>query len=89
MNSGSRKRSPGSPRIWAKRWGIRIEISDDTLAKPLDDATAGLVFRAVRELLTNVLEHAPVRSAHVSYGGAAISWKSLSKTRALASIRKP
>jgi signal transduction histidine kinase len=49
-----------------KRWGIRIEISDDTLAKPLDDATAGLVFRAVRELITNVLKHAQAPSAHVS-----------------------
>ncbi|MEO8185289.1 MAG: PAS domain-containing sensor histidine kinase, partial [Deltaproteobacteria bacterium] len=49
-----------------KRGGINIEVSDDALAKPLDDATAGLVFRAVRELLTNVLKHAQAASAHVS-----------------------
>ena len=49
-----------------KRWGIGIEVSDDALAKPLDDATAGLVFRAVRELLTNVLKHAQAASAQVS-----------------------
>ena len=49
-----------------RRWGIRIELDDDTLAKPLDDATAGLVFRAVRELLTNVLKHAGAASAKIS-----------------------
>jgi two-component system CheB/CheR fusion protein len=49
-----------------KRSGIHIESSDDGAPKPLDDATAGLLFRAVRELLTNVLKHARASTAKVS-----------------------
>jgi signal transduction histidine kinase len=49
-----------------KRHGIVIEVTDDGMDKRLDDATAGLVFRAVRELLTNVLKHAKADSARVS-----------------------
>jgi signal transduction histidine kinase len=36
------------------------------LLKPLEDAAAGVVFRAVRELLSNVLKHARAPSAKVS-----------------------
>jgi PAS domain S-box-containing protein len=50
----------------AKRWGIDIVLDTDRAAKPLGDATAALVFRAVRELLTNVLKHAHVPAAKVS-----------------------
>jgi two-component system CheB/CheR fusion protein len=46
-----------------KRWGMSIEVDDDRLAKPLSDATAGLLFRAVRELLGNVLKHAQTPAA--------------------------
>jgi signal transduction histidine kinase len=46
-----------------KRWGMNIDVNDDDFAKPLSDGTAGLVFRAVRELLGNVLEHAQIPSA--------------------------
>ena len=49
-----------------KRHGIRIELCDDEAHKPLDDATAALVFRAVRELLMNVFKHAKVPTAKVS-----------------------
>jgi signal transduction histidine kinase len=49
-----------------RRWGMRIEISDDGTPKRLGDETAALVFRAVRELLTNVLKHAQVLSAKVT-----------------------
>jgi two-component system CheB/CheR fusion protein len=49
-----------------KRSGVSIEISDDGVTKPLDDGTAGVVFRAVRELLTNVLKHAQTAHAKVS-----------------------
>ena len=49
-----------------KRQGLRIELCDDELHKPLDDATAALVFRAVRELLMNVLKHAKASTAKVS-----------------------
>lgn len=49
-----------------KRWGMRVEISDDGTPKRLGDETSALVFRAVRELLTNVLKHAQVLSAKVT-----------------------
>jgi PAS domain S-box-containing protein len=54
-----------------KRWGMDIELVADDLvvdrsAKPLGDASAALVFRAVKELLTNVLKHARVQAAKVS-----------------------
>lgn len=41
-----------------KRHGVRVEVTDDGADKPLDDATRALVFRAVRELVMNVLKHA-------------------------------
>jgi PAS domain S-box-containing protein len=49
-----------------KQHGLRIELVDDAADKPLDDATAALVFRAVRELLMNVLKHAKAGTARVS-----------------------
>ena len=49
-----------------KRHGVVVELVDDSLDKPLDDTTAALMFRAVRELLTNVSKHAGTRTAKVS-----------------------
>ena len=49
-----------------KREGIRIELVDDNSNKPLDEATAALVYRAVRELLLNVLKHAQAPKAKVT-----------------------
>jgi len=49
-----------------KRHGSRIELTDDGEDKPLDDVTAGIVFRAARELLTNVLKHARTSKTSVS-----------------------
>lgn len=49
-----------------KRHGIRVELSDDGADKPLGDAAKGVVFRAVRELLMNVLKHASSAEAKVS-----------------------
>ena len=49
-----------------KRHGIQVELIDDGTEKPLDDTTAALVFRAVRELLMNVFKHAQSASATVS-----------------------
>ena len=49
-----------------KRHGIKVEVSDDGASKPLDDAAKGVVFRAVRELLMNVLKHAKAPAAKVS-----------------------
>jgi PAS domain S-box-containing protein len=49
-----------------KRSGLRIELSEDAFAQPLHDATAAILYRAVQELLTNVIKHARARSAKVS-----------------------
>ncbi len=49
-----------------KRHGLPIDLSDDGADKPLPDATAALVFRAVRELLVNVFKHAHSPSARVA-----------------------
>ncbi len=48
-----------------KRHGIRIDLEDPG-DLPVDDATAGLLFRAVREVLMNVLKHAKTTRAKVS-----------------------
>ena len=42
-----------------KRYGLQIELIDDAVLKRLEETTAGLVFRAVRELLVNVLQARP------------------------------
>lgn len=49
-----------------KRQGIRIELSDDDAPKALDESTAALVYRAVRELIMNVFKHSKTSSAKVS-----------------------
>lgn len=49
-----------------KRQGIHIELTDDDSQKPLDESTAALVYRAVRELLMNVFKHSKCTSANVS-----------------------
>lgn len=49
-----------------KRWGLQIDVQDDGNEEPLSDATAALAFRAVRELLTNVLKHAQTPAAEIS-----------------------
>jgi PAS domain S-box-containing protein len=45
---------------------VRVELADDGADKPLDELTAGLVFRAVRELLVNVVKHSRSVTARVS-----------------------
>jgi len=49
-----------------KRHGLKVQVTDDGQDKPLADASKSVVFRAVRELLMNVLKHARVRSATVA-----------------------
>ncbi len=44
----------------------QVEVCDDGTDKPLDDAAKAVVFRAVRELLMNVLKHARAAEAKVS-----------------------
>jgi signal transduction histidine kinase len=54
-----------SERIGEER-GIRIEFADDAHSKPLEDDVRGLLFRAVDELLINIVKHANTRSGKVS-----------------------
>jgi two-component system CheB/CheR fusion protein len=51
-----------------KRSGVHVEISDDGSNAPFEEATAALIFRTVRELLTNVFKHAQTRAARLSLG---------------------
>jgi two-component system CheB/CheR fusion protein len=45
---------------------LAVAVESDEPFGPLDDETAGLLFRAVRELLVNVVKHAKVGAAKVS-----------------------
>jgi len=49
-----------------KRHGIKVEVTDDGADTPLDDAAKSIIFRAVRELVMNVLKHAKAPVASVS-----------------------
>ncbi|MFH1743524.1 MAG: sensor histidine kinase, partial [bacterium] len=49
-----------------KQHDLRVEIVDDGQPKTLGSDTRGVLFRAVRELLFNVVKHAKTRSAKVS-----------------------
>ncbi len=48
------------------RYGISTEFEDDGKAKPLDEDLRILLYRAVRELLTNVVKHAKAKSVKLS-----------------------
>jgi len=49
-----------------EQYGLKVEVEDDDQPKPLDNEGRVLLFRAVRELLFNVLKHAEAGSARVS-----------------------
>lgn len=49
-----------------RRNGLKVELSDDGAVKPLDESTASFVFRAVRELLKDVLGSGDLSRATVS-----------------------
>jgi signal transduction histidine kinase len=44
---------------------LDVRVDDDRLAKPMDDRTRIMLFRAVRELLVNVAKHSGVHRARV------------------------
>jgi signal transduction histidine kinase len=50
----------------AKRYGLAVEVEDDTQPKPLAEQVMVLLFRATRELLINVAKHAQTKQARVS-----------------------
>lgn len=49
-----------------KRHGLKIKVHDDGLDTPLDDAARGVVYRAVREVVMNVVKHSKAPAANVS-----------------------
>jgi len=48
-----------------RRCGIKVDLADDEIDKPLSPVAAALVFRAVRELLINVVKHAKCQTCKV------------------------
>jgi signal transduction histidine kinase len=50
-----------------KRYGLHVELQGDKEPK-LDPEVSAIVFRSVRELLTNVSKHAGVHAAKVTLG---------------------
>jgi len=48
-----------------QQYGLVVQVEDDDHPKPLDNEARVLLFRAVRELLFNVLKHAQASSARV------------------------
>jgi signal transduction histidine kinase len=48
-----------------KQYGLVVAVEDDDNPKPLDNEARVLLFRAVRELLFNVLKHSQANSARV------------------------
>jgi two-component system, chemotaxis family, CheB/CheR fusion protein len=49
-----------------KTYQLEVSIEDDSAPKPLDHVAASIVFRAVRELLINVVRHAKVKTVRIS-----------------------
>ena len=52
-----------------EQYGLKVEVENDDLPKPLDNEARVLLFRGVRELLFNVLKHAQTKSAKVRLRG--------------------
>jgi signal transduction histidine kinase len=52
-----------------KQYGLVVHVEEDDQPKPLDNEARVLLFRAVRELLFNVLKHAQVSCARVVLQG--------------------
>jgi signal transduction histidine kinase len=48
-----------------EKHGLTVSVADDGAAKPLDDKVKVVLFKAVRELLMNVVKHARARQARV------------------------
>ena len=49
-----------------ERYGLETQFIDDGEPKPLDEDTEAILFRSVRELLTNVVKHANANRVSVS-----------------------
>ncbi len=51
---------------FSRRHGIEVEMTDDGAAKPLARDVSVTLFRAISELLTNVVEHAGARNVRIT-----------------------
>jgi PAS domain S-box-containing protein len=51
-----------------QKYGIHTEFEDDEHPKPLDDDVRAVLYRAVRELLVNIVKHAQAHKVKVSIG---------------------
>jgi PAS domain S-box-containing protein len=51
-----------------RRYGLRIHFMGDNRPKPISEDVAVLLFRAVQELLVNVVKHAKAQKARVAVG---------------------
>ena len=51
-----------------RKYGIHTEFEDDERPKPLDDDVRAVLYRAVRELLVNIVKHAQAHKVKVSIG---------------------
>lgn len=49
-----------------KRYGLETQFIDDGDPKPLNEDTGAILFRSIRELLTNVVKHANAKRVSVS-----------------------
>jgi signal transduction histidine kinase len=49
-----------------RRHGLKVDVNDDGTTKPLDEAASAVTFRAIRELLMNVVKHANAPRATVT-----------------------
>lgn len=49
-----------------QKHGIKTEFVDDAQPKPLDNDVSAILYRAVRELLINIIKHAKARNVKVS-----------------------
>jgi two-component system CheB/CheR fusion protein len=49
-----------------KRFGMTLEVIDDGVDKPLNDAAKAIAFRTIRELVMNVFKHAQTKLATIS-----------------------
>lgn len=52
-----------------QRHGLKINVLNDDVLKPLDENLRGLLFQSVRELLTNVVKHAGAQNVQISIKG--------------------
>jgi PAS domain S-box-containing protein len=49
-----------------QRHGLKINVINDDVSKPLDENLRGLLFQSVRELLMNVVKHAGAQNVQIS-----------------------